>query len=159
MGLTMAPATDSIMGSVPRERAGVGSAVNDTTRQAGGAFGVAVLGTLLATRYDAHLASLPLPANVASAAQQSIGAALQLASKLPAPVGPALAGAARAGFTSGVQLATTVGAVIVIGAAGVVLAFPPNRPTGQAEGSAEHDDRGSSRSEGSAERSQISHAG
>ena len=47
----MAPATDSIMGSLPRAKAGVGSAVNDTTRQAGGALGVAVLGSVLASRY------------------------------------------------------------------------------------------------------------
>ena len=41
MGLAMAPATESVMGSLPREKAGVGSAVNDTTRQMGGALGVA----------------------------------------------------------------------------------------------------------------------
>ena len=48
MGLAMAPATDSIMGSLPREKAGVGSAVNDTTREVGGALGVAILGSILA---------------------------------------------------------------------------------------------------------------
>ena len=41
MGMAMAPATESVMGSLPREKAGVGSAVNDTTRQVGGALGVA----------------------------------------------------------------------------------------------------------------------
>jgi hypothetical protein len=46
MGLTIAPATASIMGSVPPERAGVGSAINDTTRQVGGALGVAVMGSV-----------------------------------------------------------------------------------------------------------------
>ncbi|ONH61550.1 hypothetical protein CcI49_04795 [Frankia sp. CcI49] len=50
MGLTLGPATSSIMSSVPRERAGVGSAMNDTTRQVGGALGVAVLGTILSSR-------------------------------------------------------------------------------------------------------------
>ena len=49
MGLAMAPATDSIMGSLPREKAGVGSAVNDTTREVGGALGVAILGSILAS--------------------------------------------------------------------------------------------------------------
>src|SRR5262249_31753139 len=48
MGLAMTPATDSIMGSLPRDKAGVGSAVNDTTREVGGALGVAILGSLLA---------------------------------------------------------------------------------------------------------------
>ena len=51
MGLVLAPATESIMGSLPPERAGVGSAMNDTTRQMGGALGVAVIGSVLATSY------------------------------------------------------------------------------------------------------------
>ncbi len=54
MGNVMAPATDSIMGSLPRAKAGVGSAVNDTTRQVGGAFGVAVLGSILSSQYTSH---------------------------------------------------------------------------------------------------------
>ena len=45
MGMTMAPATESVMGSLPREKAGVGSAINDTTRQVGGALGVAIIGS------------------------------------------------------------------------------------------------------------------
>ena len=55
MGLTMAPATDSVMGSLPLFKAGVGSAVNDTTRQVGGAMGVAVVGSVLATTYGARI--------------------------------------------------------------------------------------------------------
>src|SRR6202011_3857107 len=51
MGLTIAPATASIMGAVPRGRAGVGSAINDTTRQVGGALGVAVMGSVGASLY------------------------------------------------------------------------------------------------------------
>ncbi len=58
MANIMAPATDSIMGSLPRAKAGVGSAVNDTTRQTGGAFGVAVLGSLLASRYSGRMTEL-----------------------------------------------------------------------------------------------------
>ncbi|HEY8545769.1 MAG TPA: MFS transporter, partial [Acidimicrobiales bacterium] len=65
MANTMAPATESIMGSLPREKAGVGSAVNDTTRQVGGAIGVALIGSLLASRYggrvEADLAGADLP--------------------------------------------------------------------------------------------------
>ena len=55
MGLTIAPATESIMGSLPKEKAGVGSAVNDTTRELGGALGVAVIGSILSSVYTAHL--------------------------------------------------------------------------------------------------------
>ena len=51
MGLVMAPATESIMGSLPKSKAGVGSAMNDTTRQMGGALGVAVIGSLFASVY------------------------------------------------------------------------------------------------------------
>ncbi len=55
MSLTMAPATESIMGSLPPAKAGVGSAVNDTTRELGGALGVAVLGSLLASGYASSM--------------------------------------------------------------------------------------------------------
>src|SRR6185295_17222710 len=51
MSHVMAPCTDSIMGSLPRAKAGVGSAVNDTTRQMGGAIGVAVFGSLMASHF------------------------------------------------------------------------------------------------------------
>ena len=56
MALTMAPATESIMGSLPLAKAGVGSAVNDTTRQVGGALGVAIIGSVLSSIYGSHLA-------------------------------------------------------------------------------------------------------
>ena len=128
MGLTIAPATDSIMGSVPRERAGVGSAVNDTTRQAGGALGVAVLGSLLATSYNSHIDSLRLPAAAAGVARSSIGAALEVAQRLGGVPGAVLAHAARAGFSSGIEMATLVGAGVVACAALVVILFLPNRP-------------------------------
>ena len=54
MGLTMAPATESIMGSLPRAKAGVGSAVNDTTRQVGGALGVAIIGSVMSSVYGSR---------------------------------------------------------------------------------------------------------
>jgi hypothetical protein len=131
MGLTMAPATESIMGSVPRERAGVGSAVNDTTRQTGGALGVAVLGSLLATRYDSRVDHLRLPAGAAHAARESIGGALAVAGRLGGRAGGALADAARAGFANGIQLATLVGAGVVALAVVVVILFLPNRPSSE----------------------------
>ena len=58
MGAAMAPATESIMGSVPLAKAGVGSAMNDTTRQIGGALGVAVLGSVLASSYSSAMAPI-----------------------------------------------------------------------------------------------------
>ncbi|WP_227462403.1 MFS transporter [Desertimonas flava] len=55
MGMTMAPATESVMGSLPREKAGVGSAVNDTTRQVGGALGVAIIGSIVTSVYSSRV--------------------------------------------------------------------------------------------------------
>ena len=55
MGLAMAPATEAVMGSLPKDKAGVGSAVNDTTRQVGGALGVAILGSILSSAYGSRL--------------------------------------------------------------------------------------------------------
>ena len=69
MGLTMTPATNAIMGAVPREKAGAGSAVNNTVRQVAGAMGVAVLGSLLAVSFRAHLGA-DTPAQLASTLDQ-----------------------------------------------------------------------------------------
>lgn len=75
MANIMAPATDSIMGSLPRAKAGVGSAVNDTTRQTGGAFGVAVLGSLLASRYTGRVTDLLSDLPFVDAVKNNVGAA------------------------------------------------------------------------------------
>jgi MFS family permease len=127
MGLTMAPVTEAIMGSVPKDGAGVGSAVNDTTRQTGGALGVAVLGSLLATRYNARIDALGLSHTANGVARQSIGAALKLAHQMPPLLATKLVHAAEAGFASGMQLAVLVGAGVVFVAAVVVVLFLPAR--------------------------------
>ena len=57
MGLAGAPATESIMGALPRDRAGIGSAVNDTTRELGGALGVAIVGSIVSSLYSNQLAA------------------------------------------------------------------------------------------------------
>jgi MFS family permease len=129
MGLTFAPATDSIMGSVPREQAGVGSAVNDTTRQLGGVLGVAVIGSLLVTRYSSRIDGLAIPAGTRSAARSSIGAALQEAGTLGGRAGQHLVEAARSGFVNGFQFATLVVAGVIAASVVVVVLFLPNRPT------------------------------
>src|SRR5437773_5453831 len=82
MGLTSAPATEAIMGVVPKAKAGVGSAVNDATRLLGGTLGVAVIGSVYASLYASKLTSaLPaaLPEKVAGKAHDSVGAALEVA--------------------------------------------------------------------------------
>ena len=91
MGLTSAPATESIMGAVSRRQAGVGSAVNDSTRLLGGTLGVAVIGSVYASLYGSRLtASLPagLPHGVSAIAHQSLGAAYAVSGRVPRCPGP-----------------------------------------------------------------------
>ncbi len=114
--LTMAPATESIMGSLPLAKAGVGSAVNDTTRQVGGALGVAVLGSIFTSIYSSRLASSAagraLPADVVAQAKDSVGTALQVANNLGGAAGRALATAARSAFIDGFQASVRAGALV-----------------------------------------------
>jgi EmrB/QacA subfamily drug resistance transporter len=126
MGLTVAPATESIMGSLPLARAGVGSAMNDTTRQVGGALGVAVLGSVLAAGYGAAMESAlrGAPPGIARAAGDSIGAAATIAAWL-GPAGQGLLEAARSAFIQGMGDAVQVGAGVAALAALLVLLFLP----------------------------------
>jgi EmrB/QacA subfamily drug resistance transporter len=124
MGLAMAPATDSIMGSLPLAQASVGSAINDTVRMVGGALGVAVLGSILSSRYSSDMASAVqgLPAPAAHAARDSLGAALHVAAQSG---NPALAGAAKNAFIGGMAGAIWVAAAIaVVGAIVALIALP-----------------------------------
>jgi EmrB/QacA subfamily drug resistance transporter len=119
MGLAMPPATESIMGSLPIEHAGVGSAVNDTSREVGGALGVAVLGSILTSLYTTQLnAKLPagVPSQVRDAADQSVGAAIAVSERLGAAGAP-LAALARSAFVDAmVRGALVTAAVAVVGA-------------------------------------------
>jgi EmrB/QacA subfamily drug resistance transporter len=129
MGLTMAPATESIMGSLPLAKAGVGSAVNDTTRQVGGALGVAIIGSVFASTYDSKVgdavAGQQLPAGAASDAKNSLGFALQTASQIGGPAGNALASTARTAFVDGMHQGYLVGAaVLILGAIAALIWLP-----------------------------------
>jgi EmrB/QacA subfamily drug resistance transporter len=138
MGLTSAPATEAIMGVVPKDKAGVGSAVNDATRLLGATLGVAVIGSIYASVFASRLsATLPggLPGAVAHATHQSVGAALTVAARLGATGHPAVGGAIHYAtvhaFTHGLSIACLVAAsVCATGAllAGLLLpAHPPDR--------------------------------
>jgi hypothetical protein len=137
MGLVMAPATESIMGSLPPSKAGVGSAMNDTTRQLGGALGVAVLGSVLATAYrpgiTAKLTHLGLGGDVLAQARDSLGGAVGVARTLPASLGQELTAAAKSEFVHAFGGALLVAAIVVAFAAGVVLAFLPARAADASE--------------------------
>ena len=133
MGNVMAPATESIMGSLPRDKAGVGSAVNDTTRQVGGALGVAILGSLLSSRYASSLTAAlhGVPALVSSSAgaRQSVGLAHELAGGLAPTARLALATAANRSFTSAMHFAVGVAACFAfVGAIEVLLFLPARAP-------------------------------
>jgi hypothetical protein len=128
MGLTMAPATESVMGSLPRSKAGVGSAVNDTTRQVGGALGVAVIGSLVASVYanriDRVAARFGLTGDLLATVRGSLGAALGRAGELGAN-GPAFSRAASDAFVSGLSQGLRLGAGVVAFAAIVAYRFLP----------------------------------
>jgi MFS transporter, DHA2 family, integral membrane protein len=129
MGLSMAPSTTGIMAALPPGKAGVGSAVNDTTRELGGALGVAVLGSLLASHYARAMPeAVPgLPGPVLEAARNSIGAALGVARSLPGGAGEALADAARSAFVDAMATTLLVSAAVVSAAAVMVRRYYPDR--------------------------------
>jgi EmrB/QacA subfamily drug resistance transporter len=116
MGLLIAPATASIMGAVPAASAGVGSAINDTTRQVGGALGVAVMGSVAAAGFRESLVHR-VP-NVASGARDSLGAAMATAKSLGSTaIAQRVGDAARVAFIHGLRLASWVAfAVALLGA-------------------------------------------
>jgi EmrB/QacA subfamily drug resistance transporter len=125
LGLAMTPATDAVMGSLPAAKAGVGSAMNDTTRQIGGALGVAVLGSVLSSGYTAHLGTAGRP--VPHEARDGIGAAMRIADQLPGAAGAALSDAARTAFLHGMGLASLMAAAVAAGGALVALLWLPAR--------------------------------
>jgi EmrB/QacA subfamily drug resistance transporter len=122
IALTMAPMTSAIMSAVPARRAGAGSAMNDATRELGAALGIAVLGSIAASRYTASLDDVAglLPAASRSSARSSLAGALEAASKLPAAARNLVTTAAQNAFIDGIRLAAVVGVVLALVAAVVV---------------------------------------
>jgi EmrB/QacA subfamily drug resistance transporter len=135
MGLTQAPATESIMGAVPKQKAGIASAVNGSTRLFGGTLGVAVIGSVAASLYTSRLTALlptRLPPQALTAARGSVGGAAIAAQHLSQA---GLTGPARALDTAATLafLHSLTGACLVaagVSAAGVLLValFLPARP-------------------------------
>lgn len=167
LGLAVSPATSSVMGSVPVSKAGIGSAMNDTTRQLGGALGVAVLGTILNSVYlhgieplltnvNAVLAGLPeavfspeMRLQVVDAIERGIQGAVGIAARIN-EIDPALAEnirlSARTAFVDGMSTALLIGSIIMLCASLFTLAVlpthvhrPPVVPTGEVRGEPHHD--------------------
>ena len=126
MGFTAAPATESIMGSLPPGKAGVGSAVNDTTRQTGGALGVAVIGSIFLFRYHSVIGSADsVPRSVRPAVKDSIGAALDAARNLPPRGQAAVIELVDHAYIVSMRLAYFIAALVVLAAAAVTWRYLP----------------------------------
>ena len=138
LGLVTAPSTDAILAVLPPGQAGVGSAVNDVTRELGGTFGVAVVGAVFSSVYGPQLARLLhalLPGPVVAIARSSPAAALQVAARAPAGAHAPIIHAANRAFIDGLSRGSLVCAVFVaLGAAFAFLVLPRRLPEGPALG-------------------------
>ncbi len=121
--------TTGILQSVPMNKAGVGSAVNDTTREVGGAVGIAVIGSIVTSIYRSHVGSAlgSLPPELAALARRNPGAAIEVASRIAdQAVSDALQSAVRQSFVDGMHLGLRVSAATVVIAGVVVVARLPS---------------------------------
>ncbi|MFD9424597.1 MULTISPECIES: DHA2 family efflux MFS transporter permease subunit [unclassified Streptomyces] len=135
MAHIMPPVTVAVMQALPREKAGSGSAINNTFRQVGGALGVAVLGSVLSTVYrgdiEGHLSGVP--AGARDVAGESIEATLGVAAKL-GPAGKPLIAAANDAFISAMHVTALGSAAVALIGAAVVGLFLPGRLPARVDG-------------------------
>jgi EmrB/QacA subfamily drug resistance transporter len=126
MALSGAPATTAIVASLPRDKQGVASAMNDVSRELGGALGIAVLGSILNTVYRSDLAvhTAGLPGAAADGARNSLGAARAIGAKLH---DTDLIARANTAFAHGISVALLVGALMLVGGALFVALRAPGR--------------------------------
>jgi len=137
LGLVNAPATEAILGSLPPEKAGVGSAVNDTARELGGTLGVAIVGSLFASIYSGRLGDLlagsPVPENAIAIAEESAGAGYAVAQQAAVTSGPQAGefvhAAVNDAFIRGFHAGSWVAAGVVACGALLAIRFLPARPT------------------------------
>jgi EmrB/QacA subfamily drug resistance transporter len=129
MALAMTPATEAIMGSLPKEKAGIGSAMNDVLRELGGTLGVAVLGTLLANKYaDGMQGSVSgLPDSVANASLDSVDTAHYAAAQVGADTATNLIASADQAFVTAMGSTTDIAAAVALAGALIALLFLPSR--------------------------------
>ena len=125
MAMMMAQSSEAIVTSLPQDKAGVGSAVNDTTREVGGAIGIAVMGSILAVGYRSGLGDVvdTLTPESAERVRDSIGQALAVAADAPAAQGQIIIDAAANAYTDGLALAFFVSAGLMVATAIVVAVF------------------------------------
>lgn len=130
IGFTMPPATESVMGSLPRDKAGVGSAVNDTTRQMGGAIGVALIGSVVSSIYASNVDTAGTRFRVTGAAleeaRSSLGGGLKIAATLTDNATD-FSNAVKTAFVSGLSSGLRLASVVVLFAVYVVWRYLPAR--------------------------------
>jgi EmrB/QacA subfamily drug resistance transporter len=134
--LVMPAVSGSVMGSLPRGDLGVGSATNGVSIQVGGALGVAIIGSLLSTRYQDQmttaLAPYHLPHAIENTILGSVGGALGVAARVGGATGHLLAHVARSAFISGADLGLLVAAAVVLVGCVLALLTLPTRPRADA---------------------------
>ena len=137
LSLVTSPSTDAVMGTLPVDKAGVGSAVNDISREVGGTLGVAVVGSVFVSLWTPAIASkfesIPglvaaLPDGVFDAAQESVGAAYAVAQQAPEGARPVVQQAVSDAFMNGFGNATLVAAGMAFFGMVCALLFLPARP-------------------------------
>uniref|UniRef100_A0AAU1ZVB2 MFS transporter n=1 Tax=Streptomyces sp. NBC_00093 TaxID=2975649 RepID=A0AAU1ZVB2_9ACTN len=136
IGLSVSPATDTIMGSFPESELGVGGGANDTSMELGGSLGIAILGSLLGTAYQDKLTDLvggQLPADALETAKESVGGGLAVAEQLAktsttgAQQAQALVDAVNESFAHSVAHTSLIGGIIMAAGTLIVLVVLPGR--------------------------------
>ncbi|MFM8236226.1 MAG: DHA2 family efflux MFS transporter permease subunit [Actinomycetota bacterium] len=136
LSLVTSPSTEAVMGSVPRERAGVASAVNDISRELGGTLGVAITGSIFLSLYSPRLADafgrIPgfveaLPAGLLAQSRDSVGAAFAVVSQSPAELQAQAADAISRSFMHGFNTACLVVSITAFVGSLLALRFLPAR--------------------------------
>ncbi|MFJ8105560.1 MFS transporter [Streptomyces sp. NPDC096132] len=140
MAHVMTPTSVVIMQSLPREKAGSASALSNTFRQLGGALGIAVLGSVLATAYRNGIEGKlgAVPAGLRETAGESIEATLGVAAKLGAS-GKDLIDPANDAFLHAMHVTALCGAVVALAGAVVVALFLPGKPKAPQQGAPEEE--------------------
>ena len=130
----MAPATEAIMGALPKAKAGVGSAMNDVVREVGGTLGVAVLGSLISSTCASSLggATDGLPEAAAHAASDSVGGAHEIATQIGGSAGERLIALSNSAFMDAMATTATVAAGAALIGALIATLFLPSRARGEA---------------------------
>lgn len=128
ISIAMTPGTNILMASVPRNRSGMGSAMNDTTRELGGALGVAILGSILAAVYKDQIAetAAKFTGEIRVGLESSLAVALEVGKSL-GPAGQSVIEASKDAWMSGIEIAALVSAILLLASAVAAFVFLPKK--------------------------------